>query len=563
MADVLTSTQDTMYFTPNARFRNTMLRFVAYSDPACADYTASTPFPVKSFAKNHFTIQPPKTVNLCKGERLYVSAIYVGEPAISTRWYKDGFPLQYNIDPILDISKVDLVDAGTYWYEVVGVDCEGLHTIKSNELQLFINPEPYIINQPTNIRADLNEPALIKIDANYYYDGSHANLFKWFRYDGIKGISIPLTENYKTQGTLSNILTIIPISERDYTYNGDYYYCEIYNLCTPTTSFVRSKPIFLLPEYKITITRDPESVELCTKDLPKGLQFKVYAYSASDPSKIFYQWYEVDENVTPPDTTELMNSGNYAGVNSSTLTVAGVDVLYNNQNGKSYYCKVWYYGDNPYDPAKYVVSKTANITFSHPVNPFDKIENINVFIGETAVLDATTDLTSDGDFYIIKNIEWYRVENGINIKIPTYPIPPAKYIEVLKINNISIYQTGTYMARIITTCNTVEKIFEVVVAPPPGPEINPVIEDANIDIQISPNPASNIVNIVFTAMQDAKYKAEITDIAGAVVYSLNGTTNTTNNITLNTDEQKLTSGSYIFNLFIDGKKTTKSFVIAK
>ena len=565
LVDAITARNDTMYFTPNERYRNTMIRFVAYSDASCGDSAISQSFRLISYAPNMFTVQPPKTINLCKGERLYVAIAFSGETPKAAQWYKDGFPMQYDFDQVLDITSAAVTDAGSYWYRVESDGCQGPELIISDTLRVFINPDPYIISQPGVVRADTGKVALLKIEANYYHDGSR-ELFRWYRHYGITNTNVLLEESHSVIGTRSDILAIIPISEDDYTYNIDYYYCEISALCTPNT-IIRSKPIYLQPEYRIIITHQPEDKITCDGDSYMSRVFSVYAFTDDDNTKIFYQWYEVDDN---GQVTELVNNMNgYSGVNSQHLTVP---VLL---NGYGYYCRVWHYDDgNPYTGG--VLSNTAYIRFGTPISGsyipgdiiipddiiLDGIANFppdSIYIGETLNLDATENIKFSKSNII--DIKWEFQELG---KPNTIRLPNTSLS--LNFNSVGLYQSGRYTATITTTCETVIQTFIVVVYQHEGVTNSFVTEEeeeVNVELQISPNPAGNFVKFIFTTTADRRYDAEVTDLSGAVVYSLSGITGAYNNIELDIEKLKLTSGSYMFNLFIDGKQITKSFVIAR
>jgi len=536
-------------FAPSDMYKNVSIRFAVQSDEICNSWEVSDAFTIVALTtNNHFSTQPPRHYSVCRGERFYITAIFSGETPTSRQWYKDGVPLESHTGSVFDINRVELSDAGRYWYSVETVSCHGPETTTSDTVHLFINPASTIIRQPSTVKALENDIAVFPIDANYYYDGTAENIFRWFKYNGITNTNTLLAETERVKGTKSNILTIFPVSPEDYTYNGDYYFCELYAICDMATT--RSRPIYLLPGHQMVITRHPKSVDLCYSNLPQTVRFDVYAYHSLDETKLTYQWYSLDGN---GNETALLRSQFLSlpvnGANASTF------------EGMKYYCVVWYDGDDPLTEG--INSDTVTINISYPIALSGEVDDIELYIGDPIILNATKYLTTTGPSspasYVLE-VKWFNDIEGVYYEIPTKTtlLPDALYFNI---PNIGIHQSGTYVARIITLCNTVEQRFNITVSTKPG--VTSIVENYNIELMVSPNPATNFVNFTFTAPSNKKYAAEITDIAGAIVCSFNGITTTHNNIKLDIYEQKLTNGSYIFNLFIDGKKTTKSFVIAK
>jgi hypothetical protein len=316
----------------------------------------------------------------------------------------------------------------------------------------------------------------------------------------------------------------------------------------------------LQPSVKIIITHHPEDVNLCAAALPPNVRFSVYAFSTDDNTKIFYQWYELDAN---GKETELLNNvaSGYLGVNTQHLNISAVSSSY---NGYGYYCRVWYFGDDPYKDG--ITSDTAYLKVGY------SLTNISYpIINDTASIGSNISLAADENMNlstsVITDIKWeyleskYIGEDDDIIAVNTIQLPNNSL--TLNINNASIYQSGMYTATVTTTCETAKQQFVVTIIPADGGIINSITEETNIELQISPNPANNFVNFIFSSTAEKNYYAEITDITGAIVYSFTGITKVNNDIKLDIEQLNLTSGSYIFNLLIDGKETTKSFVIAK
>jgi hypothetical protein len=298
------------------------------------------------------------------------------------------------------------------------------------------------------------------------------------------------------------------------------------------------------------ITRHPEDVFLCSNDLPINVTFDVYAFSSDDNTKLFYQWYE--------DDIELLNNSEFSGVNTSHLTVYNID---DTRDYGKFYCRVWFYGANPY--IDYIMSDSVSILISYPVDEITEIDTIDAHIGDTVKLEATHNIYAGGKPFIINinEIEWFYIDINGN-----YHTAGAEFYGIIE--KISIYQAGMYAAKIITPCNIVEQKFQVNVTQKSNleSELLSIANDYDIELQVSPNPASDVINFIFSLPEKMTYSAEVTDLTGAAVYSVSGianTNNTNNIIKLDIEKLNLTSGSYIFNLMFDGKKTTKSFIISR
>jgi hypothetical protein len=444
-ADQPSAQSETMSFLPSNKFISTSIRVNVYSEATCGTYVTSQAYPIHIFRDNQILQQPPLTVNLCSGSQLYEVVVFEGEPIIDAHWYKDGQMLEWETSGTLDIPNIDRINGGTYQFVVVADGCHGIETIYSEPMYVFIDPEPRIVKQPTEIHADLGKMASMKIEANYAEDTTTQELFQWYRHNATMAVDMPVEESLTYIGTKSNILNIIPLDDDDYTYNGDYYYCTVHGLCG--TNQAVSDPIYLFPGVELIITQQPENKELCLGET-NITTLICRAYSSGDSSKIFYQWMEGD--------VELLDTGCFSGVNTAELTITTLDIPFN-----AFRCKVWYNGNDPY--VDFLMSDSATIT----------------------------------------------------------------YVDCADQSN-----TG-------------------------------IDEELQRSLQVIPNPASSDVTFTFNSHSTGTYIASIVDMSGRVVYSFTGETSLGENGIYVDVSKFLVSGSYMFNLNINGKLSSKSFVIQR
>jgi hypothetical protein len=541
MADVISAAQDTMYFTPSDKFRNTSIRFVAYSEDACNNYVISNTFPIQVYKSNQYLQQPPKVVNLCKGERFYVTVVYDGEPIIEQGWYKDGNPLPDLIYPTLDITNITNDDAGDYYYVIKSDGCKGLETLISDRVQLVVNPSPEIINIMSKARANIGEAAILKVDATYGTKEDGGIYFQWYKHNLVTGYNAIVVDNNAIKGAESNMLTVTPITESEYTYNGDYYFCRMTAPCGEGYSI--SEPIYLIPGANIIITRQPSSVELCKNELPTQAKLSILAFSTEDNTKVAYQWFE--------DDYELLDNAEFTGVNDPDLFI---NVTPTRTFG-TFTCKAWFVGDNPYIDFK--MSEPATITFKEtPDISAGTSFEINIQpsdFGQNHLIQYTTQPGADVTY------RWLFTDaNSVTTDLGN--TSTASYF----IENLDSSKCGLYTLILTNSCGGVAVTFNVI-APEIGKSITDIDDIITSSLQVVPNPASHEVTFSFDYDKVASYTAEIMDIKGSSVYKVSGNTNTkgSNSILVNIAKLNLPNGTYLFQLTIENNTRTTSFIISK
>jgi hypothetical protein len=89
-----------------------------------------------------------------------------------------------------------------------------------------------------------------------------------------------LEDDFIFGGTKSSTLFIVPISEAEYTFDGDYYYCTITSQCGFGNLMITSAQCYLLPGHGIVITREPINIYACKSNLTAT--FEIHAFTSEE-----------------------------------------------------------------------------------------------------------------------------------------------------------------------------------------------------------------------------------------------------------------------------------------
>jgi hypothetical protein len=85
------------------------------------------------------------------------------------------------------------------------------------------------------------------------------------------------------------------------------------------------------------------------------------------------------------------------------------------------------------------------------------------------------------------------------------------------------------------------------------------VDDHTDNIQLYPNPSTDIVNIAYDAKESARVNIKVYSLTGALVYTDNREVNAGNNV-MNVNVSQLTPGGYVVYMTIGDRKASASFI---
>jgi hypothetical protein len=539
-------------YIASLKYDDCKIRMQASSQDACLTTIYTEPISVYVYRDAEFTLQPPETMELCLGENFYTALNFAGEDPIYQRWYKDGKPLTSDDEDIdslytiqeLEFASVTADDAGQYYYKIIANSCEGIRTMYSDTLTLYILPETEVITLTKgNIRANEGETAIFEVVASYApiskdYPNGH---FQWYRFNTITQQSEKLYNSYKIKGADASVLVINHITDADYTFNGDYYYCEVQGRCGNTA--VRSEQILLIPAADLKVIKQPEDVVLCPSDGSANLSLQVF--SSESDTKLRYQWYY--------DGTELVDNVQYQGSKTAELTVA----IDNTTNlTEKFYCSIWIEGNDPTTTA--ITSNEVTITVLEDYTPEITTPKFN---GETFTYTVGNEIvlkieTANPQTDVIN---WAKY-NDITTKYDYLNIVGNEF----KIDEAQLYHKGKYAIYISNDCSTT-LVDEFIIEVEEKEEVHTGIKEvANDYISLSPNPTSNSLVIKYQSNLAENVTIDLCDMRGSIISTTNvAATNGMNEFTMNLSNLKLNSGNYFVRIVSSKNISIKSFVFSK
>lgn len=539
-------------YIASLKYDDCKIRMQASSQDACLTNVYTEPISVYVYRDAEFTLQPSKSIELCLGENFYTALNFAGEEPIYQRWYKDGEPLTSDDEDIdslytiqeLEFASVTLADAGQYYYKIIANSCEGIRTMYSDTLTLYILPETEVITLTKgNIRANEGETAIFEVVASYApiskdYPNGH---FQWYRFNTITQQSEKLYNSYKIKGADASVLVINHITDADYTFNGDYYYCEVQGRCGNTK--VRSEQILLIPAADLKVIKQPEDVVLCPSDGNAKLSLQVF--SSESNAKLRYQWYY--------DGTELVDNAQYQGSTTAELTVA----IDNTTNlTEKFYCSIWIEGNDPTTTA--ITSNEVTITVLEDYTPEITTPKFNgetftYTVGDEIVLRIET-ANPQTDI-----INWAKY-NDITTKYDYLNIVGNEF----KIDEAKLHHKGKYAIYISNDCSTT-LVDEFIIEVEEKEEVRSEIKEvANNYISLSPNPTSNNLFIKYQSNLAENITIDLCDMRGSIISTTNvATTNGMNEFTMDLSKLKLNSGNYFIRIVSSKNISIKPFVFSK
>ncbi len=522
------------------------LRLIVEQDNICHRVLTSDPIQFKvTPVEFYFAEQPASKTVLCPGETYSINFVYTGE-LVSGKWQRNGVDLLNNGVPytsqVLTLTGVNNSFAGEYVYVATVATSNGYATYTTEPAELFILEPTSIFEQPAKeTYAPLNGVVVYSVIANhvgvtppYYKD-----IYQWYRMSA--GQAVKLTNNYKYKGVNSNKLTISYVVKDDFTYNGDYFFCEITSRC----DVIKTDNLYLFPDEEIVFSVQPTDQTVCN-----GNQLSLTCKVEPEGYNYIYQWYK--------DGVALSNGGNISGAASETLNISAADYTL---DAGDYYVEV-YEANKPSDIAK---SNTAVVA----VNYTDIIDNLNYPSSYNEInlqLDATDVKIFDYTINTNVSVSVKYIDNGGNV-IPTDGVLDGYSIVRPK---ITTDDNGKYVVSISNgnDCVTISDTVVVTVVDADGnplPVANGSIDEAIAAFELQPNPTSGMFNLNYTAASVSPVKVELLDMSGMSVGTIfEGISHLgVNNFSYDFSKSHLAVGTYFVRILHDGHVYTKQLIFVK
>jgi len=494
-------------------------RCIIYGSKSCGNqFTPSQVINVTVFPYFEISEHPQEQI-VCENEQVFLN-VYAEGLIYGYQWYKDGSPIslqenKYARSQFLMIDKAKFENSGIYHCVLTIEDCQGVKQIPSRPAAVYVATGTKITRAPETQAAPLGATANFTLRAHVNgLPNGYALPVQWYK--GGK----PLVDDGRILGSKSDILSISNVQESDY---GMDYSVEVIGKCGKV--LVKD---FGLVKVDVTITKQPISVTECEG---KSAKFTVEANSSLGKDKIVYNWYF--------ENKQLSNNDKYQGVNTPTLTVNKLD----KKDEGEYYCKVHLVG-------------TSAVSTSLPASL-----NVNLLPIITKNLPSDTTV-KQGDMVILyinakgaQDYRWYfkgQLINGANED--TYIIEEADETVA-----------GQYYVEAVNSCGAVKSnVVNLIVQP----KTTDLTFDNLYNYSISkpyPHPINSDAEIKFTVPTTTNVELSLYTIEGKKISTLfNGIANMGENLVrINTNEQKLVSGTYILVLTSNDKTISQIITIVK
>ena len=454
----------------------------------------------------------------CQGSNVVLSvrAVIADNSNLTYEWMKDGMPISVETnssadEAILYLNDITHHQSGVYTCKVTNICSE---SVSSNTVLVSATRNTEIMDLTQNVEVLLGETAMLSFT-------THANgitpnskiAIQWY-----KG-TVALKNDNRFAGVNSSILTIRNIVTNDFASD---YWVVAQGLCSADTA----TGITLTQKVTPVITVD--AIANTTECVGKSVTMTATA-TMNVAGTLNYQWRA---NGTP-----LTNNAKHNGVTTNTLTVNNLDAA---DNATKYDVVV-----TSSDGKTTATSNEASVVVK-PLATLSAKSNdvISVEAGKEINLSVTMAST------LTLNYQWY-VDNGSG----TPTIITGATTNNLVIAAAAAADAGTYSVTVKSECDDQNiTVSEVAVTMAGGANS---VERGNLDLNITPNPTSEILNLNLSNIDYTSIT--ITNTLGEVLFT---TTNQTKVLNINVNELSLSNGIYLINV-IGNKNYTGKFVVNK
>ena len=194
-------------------------------------------------------------------------------------------------------------------------------------------------------------------------------------------------------------------------------------------------------------------------------------------------------------------------------------------------------------------------------------------------ISGTTNITSDnGDYAVIKlrglviNNKMYFEEYEIQDQKKSDEMVWCFKVGELQLgtnkgNTIVYGPTNSYTSIYYFPCTGGYTVLEkegmtrnTNIASKESNQLSTIVDNSSVEMVVFPNPFVNTINMNYTISKDSKVIIELFDINGKLLNTLNNSTQTSGDQSLQFDGSRLSSGVYVIKMNIDGVVTSKQLI---
>lgn len=471
-------------------------------------------------------LKQPQPIMACNGEtnrQIELAATISYGATAQYQWFKDGNPIAGATNPVYKFTTFNYETSGNYKCRIYG-PANTANGIFTNEVLVYTLRPTEITKQPTTVKGKMGGTVFFEIEA--HTKGITPPLFQhryqWYR--RYNGQDVQLIDNINYANTRSPVMTITGLQDKHF--NGlvdDYYFVEVEGQC----GIVRSKPIKLeMIATDVVFMEQPENAAVC---MAGAAIFKVHAEVPGSNELVLYQWYK--------DGSALADDARITGTKTHELKIANVVPT---DAGIYHVVAKGAIGESQKTSDK--VTLTVNTIPVFDTNPKD------VTIKETEKLILTVEVSGTEPF----TYQWFR--NDFKIDGATQ----KTYV----VNNAALEHSGFYTCEATNVCGKTKSTPAQVVVEKSG-GISSVTDNNPFNIQVTPNPVRNDINIAFELETEGNLEIAILDLTGRSIYNFStqgvaGLNNISFDIT-----NKVANGTYFVKIQNGNISSIKQIVIAR
>jgi len=536
----------------------------------CADIVMSNTFTFSvkiTDLKFDFVNQPEPKVTLCPSGTLNLMVSYYGI-VVRGYWQKDGVPLQdtNNINNrFFTRSGLTFLDNGEYTYKVIAMvsdfnEATGEFVLVerpfvSAPCLLSINPRIELFDYPqTNNYANPGDMISLKVTSTYIsneyaHDPNYG--YQWYKYVQGKG-EVKLVDNKFFKGTRSNALVITDIlSDTDssaYTFNGDFYYIIITGPCNTITT--RTRPIYLFPGDKLSVTQQLKNAVLC--NVGDRAEFTATVDYAGNMNDLVYQWYL--------GGSPLSDGLSITGSKTNKLVIDPTDAA---DFDETIFCRV----SLSTNPTVFANSNSVMIT-KKVLELVSKTPNVDTV--KVKVADYLPELRITYNATPGSVCKVYGIFNGVAFPQPLWEFTATTLLNIADIPEGHLTDIEMFGFMIINDCgDTIKAEWYAQIVDDDGNVVenpNTVTEFTSLNsLSIAPNPVNDLVSISFNSDIETHTVIELTGLSGSSIATLSEGISVIglNKLDFDLNNLGIATGTYLIRITTNRGTISKQFLFIK